>query len=93
MLCLFFLQRSENWSILGDVNLLLESKFFMKASERILFSIGPDNIQLISKLGSRATRSHTEHKEILNVKFNVDNLAQGEMISALNNKSSIGTWG
>lgn len=57
----------------------------MKASEITLFSIGPKNIQLISMLGSRATRSHTEHKEILNVKFNVDNLAQGEMISALNN--------
>lgn len=85
MLRPFFLQRSENWSILGDVNLLLKRKFCMKASEITLFSIGPNNIQLISTLGSRATRSHTERKKNLNLKFNVDNLAQGEMISAMNN--------
>lgn len=85
MLRPFFLQRSENRSIPSDVNLLLERKFCMKPSERTLFSIGPNNIQLISTLGSREKRSHTEHKKILNVKFNVDNLAKGEMISAMNN--------
>lgn len=56
MLCPFFLQSSENWSTLGDVDLvLLESEFCVKASDITLFSIGPNNTQFISVLGSRAT--------------------------------------
>lgn len=62
MLHPFFLQSSENWTILGDVNLVLfESEFCMKASEITLFSTGPSNIQFISMLGSRATSNRAQN--------------------------------